>query len=313
MFSCASPLSRTLSLALQTRDPALAEALARNSNIAGALARKPVLAGAIANALARERVLAQDPDLAGQLAGSLAREPAIVTAFARDPAFACAFAGAIAREPAFVGAFALKPASTGALTRDTAFARALAKVLFRDFKIAKALVDVYEQEPALACAITREPAPLVFGVDEANQCIRRLYPNTNRIAEVYKPEGDARVHNLLLPDTFDENHLCAIESTRVSRLVGVLIRQETLFRLVLLSWHYTNDSADKEKWETTWSAEFYRTDTELLDAERPLTALCRAGSYVLCAVARSHRLVAFEYKSPNEPLKRQEINASRRK
>ena len=57
---------------------------------------------------------------------------------------------------------------------------------------------------------------------------------------------------------------------------------------------------EKEIWEVKWAEEFYRVDSEQLDANAQHTSLCRAGDHVLCSIACSRRLVAFKYQTENE-------------
>ena len=117
---------------------------------------------------------------------------------------------------------------------------------------------------------------------------------------MYRAAGDIRLHSLLLPNSNDDDTIFAIESKQLSRLVGVLIRNETVFTLSSL----TCFTEDKQFiWKLTGSAEFYRVDTEALENEVPPTSLCRAGRHVLCAVAHSHRLIAFEYTNNGLPPK----------
>ena len=157
---------------------------------------------------------------------------------------------------------------------------------------------------ALSTAFVRPPLqihePLVYGADEVAGNIMRLEANTEKLAEVYKSADGVRVHNALQLNSIDERDVCLIESTSV----GALIHKETLFRLVRITClNSIIREYDETIWNTTWSVEFDRVDKQLLDAESPVTSLFRAGNILLCAVVRSHRLVAYEYISRNEPLR----------
>ena len=249
------------------------------------------------------------PDFARTLAKLSRSQPDFAAALAAEPTLAAASA----RQPDFVAIFARQPALTTALNAEPEFAAALAAepdftaALVAEPDFAAALLAepdfaaVFARQPALATALSRQPEPFVIGADDANRCIKRLYTSSGRIVDTYRGMGETRVHNVLLPDLYDESDLCAIESAYVSRLVGVFIRNETLFRLVRLK--YNKESEKNETWIQIWSAEFYRMDSEQLDAEAPRTSLCRAECHVLCAVAHSHRLAAFEYTSSREPLR----------
>lgn len=142
--------------------------------------------------------------------------------------------------------------------------------------------------------------PFVFATDEANRCIKWLHTGTGHLTDAYRSKSETRVHNVLIHDPSDDNNMLAIESVLVSRLVGVLIRNEVLYRLVQLTRQFREE---KTIWENTWSADFYRVETDTIETELPSTSLCLAGSFVLCAVSQSHLLVAFEYVSPVELMK----------
>ena len=298
-------------------EPAIADAFARERNITVVYAREP----ALARAFAQVPLFARAFDRELELEAALFREPSLGLAFAREPALADAFtrepelARAFAREPALPRAFAREPALADAFAREPALARAIARepgladalaredAFARAFAREPALADAFARDPTLTDAFAREPAPLVFGVDVVNRCVKRLYSTTGNLLDAYRAPGDTGVHNVLLPNTYDENELYIIESKQVSHLVGVLYRDETTFSLVRLAWRFEVDREDKEAWECTGSAEFYRVDTKQLVPQAPPTSLCRAGSHVLCAVSSTYRLAAFVYKGRDEPLK----------
>ena len=222
------------------------------------------------------RIGARDP----KFAAVVTRDPKFAAAVARDPELAAA----VARDPELAAAWARNPELAAAWARDPELAADVAR------------------NPELAAAAKWVRTPILFGSDDANRCIKRLYSNTGQLALAYKATSDTRVHNLLVPNVYDENDLLAIESKQISRQVGVLIRNETVFSLVPLTWHFKADSEEKEVWQVTWFAELYRVDIEP-GAEAQTTSLCRAGNYVLCAVAQSNRLAAFEYTNRDAPLK----------
>lgn len=132
----------------------------------------------------------------------------------------------------------------------------------------------------------------LIGTDSSNARLSLIdLTDSNKILDVYHPGGATRVLNVLLPDPYDERELClcAIQSLDVTRLVGVILRRETCFQLVIVHW-------SGEPLESTSSAaEFYRVDTEKFVVNAPDTSLCAVSARrVFCAVADSHRLSAFE-------------------
>ena len=308
------------------RNPELAAACARNRELAAAWARNPELAAAWARNPELAAAWARDPELAAacahnpELAAACGRNPDLAAAWARNPELATA----VARNSELAAAWARNPELATAWARDTELAAACARN--PEFAAAWArdpeLAAPWARNPEIAAAVARNPefaAPwarnselaaavkwvrthFLFGSDDANRCIKRLYSSTEQLAVAYKSASDTRVHNLLVPNAYDENDLLAIESKQISRQVGVLIRNETVYSLVRFTWHFKADSEEKEVWEVTWFAELYRVDIEP-GAEARTTSLCRAGNYVLCAVALSNRLAAFEYTNRDAPLK----------
>lgn len=313
------------------RHPALASVFVREPALAVAFALEPALAKELAGPLAREPALAgafaREPKLAGELAGAFAREPVLAAAFSREHGLVGPLSGAFTRNPTLPNslhcAFKLEATFPGILAGEFVSKPALATGFAQKRELACAFACAFARGPALASDFAgapekfarvfaaaidgkfdcfQMPEPLLFGVDAENNCICRLYINTGRLFDVYRVAVGTRVHSILVLDAFDEQHLCAIESAHVSQQLDGLVRNETVYRLVRLSWHYANDNENKETWEKTWSAEFHRVNTENLGAMPPSTALCRAGSHVLCAVAHSNRLFVFDYRSSGEPL-----------
>ena len=315
LVSCVSSRNPDL-FRIVARNPEFAATCARNHKFAAAFARDPEFAAAVARNPEFAATCARNPEFAA----AFARDPELAAAVARDPESAAAFtcnhelAATCARNPEFAAAFARNPELAAAVARDpesaTAFTRnkELVAAVARDPEFAAACAR--NPESAAACARIPEfaaafarnprfetlskwmPAPLLFGLDDANLCIKRLYTNTGQIAQTYRAESDTRVHNLLVPNAYDENDLFAIHSKHISRLVGVFIRNETVFSLVRLTWHFKPDSEEKEVWQVSWSAELYRVETEQ-NSEAPTSSLCLAGGFVLCAVVGAHRLAAF--------------------
>ena len=287
LVSCVSSRNPDL-FRIVARNPEFAATCARNHKFAAAFARDPEFAAAVARNPEFAATCARNPEFAA----AFARDPELAAAVARDPESATAFTrnkelvAAVARDPEFAAACARNPESAAACARIPEFAAAFAR------------------NPRFETLSKWMPAPLLFCSDDANRCIKRLYSNTGQLAQTYRAESDTRMHNLLVPNAYDENDLFAIQSKHISRLAGVFIRNETVFSLVRLTWHFKADSEEKEVWQVSWSAELYRVDMEQRrGAEAPTSSLCLAGSFVLCAIAGAHRLAAFEYTSRDEPLK----------
>ena len=164
-----------------------------------------------------------------------------------------------------------------------------------------------ESEPrlvAVAAPVDRLTHDL-FVADAVNACIKWFDHRDDTLKQVYRAEGGARVHNALLPDA-RRLDLYAIDSLDNSGLN----KAETRFRLLRLRWTIKKEKVENEGidlWEVKWAEEFYRVDSEHLDANAQYSSLCRAGGHVLCSVALSRRLVAFKYQTENELEKKGEV------
>ena len=175
-----------------------------------------------------------------------------------------------------------------------------------------------ESEPRLIAVSARVDRLThdLFVADAANECIKWFDHRDDTLKLVYRAERGARVHNALLPDA-RRLDLFAIDSFDNSGPN----KDETRFRLLRLRWTIKKEEEpneeeeesdeflqpikkikveEKEIWNIKWAEEFYRVDSEQLDAKAQHTSLCRVGGHVLCSVARSLRLVAFEYQTENE-------------
>ena len=173
-----------------------------------------------------------------------------------------------------------------------------------------------ESEPRLVAVSARIDRLThdLFVADAANACIKWFDHRDDTLKQVYRAERGARVHNALVPDA-RRLDLFAIDSVDNSGLN----KAETRFRLLRLRWTIKKQNKEedelhfrltikKEKkedegmeiWEVKWAEEFYRADSEQLDANAQHTSLCRAGGHVLCSVTLSRRLVAFKYQTENE-------------
>lgn len=141
----------------------------------------------------------------------------------------------------------------------------------------------------------------VILADNANSNIKVLnLGSVNELRELYHCENGSRVHTVFFTrgwiSSSEEtrgSRFCIIQSKDVSRQVGVLIRNETLFDLVQLI------EEDKDRWIVEIKKEFYRVDQREIGAEYPQTSLFRWGKRVLCAVADSYRASAFQEISLN--------------
>ena len=161
------------------------------------------------------------------------------------------------------------------------------------FKRASRRVSGDANEPRLVAVSARtvEQTCGIFVADAANACIKWLDQQRDELKEVYRAERGARLLNMML---FDSNSadLYVIESSEKSRL----FTKTTRFRLLQM------DSLVKHEMRYTikWAAKFYKVDTKELDATGERTSLCRAGSYLLCSVAHSRRLVFFKHRSDDD-------------
>ena len=169
-----------------------------------------------------------------------------------------------------------------------------------------------ESEPRLVAVSARVDRLTheLFVADAANSCIKWFDHRDDTLKQVYRAERGARVHNALLPDA-SRLDLFAIDSLDNSGLN----KAETRFRLLRLRWTLIKDEEEEvmETWELKWAEEFYRVESEQLDANAQHTSLCRAGGHVLCSVALSNRLVAFEYQMEKEEKKKEEEEGRKRK
>ena len=160
-----------------------------------------------------------------------------------------------------------------------------------------------ESEPrlvAVAARVDRLKHDL-FVADAANACIKWLDHRDDTLKQVYRVERGARVHNALLPDA-RRLDLFAIDSLLDN---SGLNKAETRFRLLRLRWTIKKEKEkkkveEKEIWNVKWAEEFYRVNSEQLDANAQNSSLCHAGGHVLCSVTLSRFLVAFKYQTENE-------------
>ena len=164
------------------------------------------------------------------------------------------------------------------------------------FKRASWRVSGDVDEPRLVAVATRtvEQTCGIFVTDAANACIKWLDQQHDELKKVYRAERGARLLNMMLYDS-NSPDLYAIESIEKSRL----FTKTTRFRLLQIDCHY---SLIKQEMICTikWAAKLYRANTIKLDATGESTSLCHAGSYLLCSVAHSRRLVFFKHQSDKE-------------
>ena len=147
-------------------------------------------------------------------------------------------------------------------------------------------------EPRLV-AVAAWQTRALFVTDAANECIKWGDRQSGEMKQVYRAERCAHVHNILLADS-SRLDLYAIESLDESQV------KETLFRLLRIRWKC---ETDKETWTVKWAEKFYEADSKSLDAKEQRTSLCRFEGHVLCAIARSRRLMFFKHLSDEEEEK----------
>lgn len=321
------------------RNPASAAAVALNSDLAAALSRDDELASALARDPEWAAEFARNPKWADEfvrndklakaldrgeveLAATLIQDNDLAAAYARDPVLA----KALACNPEWAAALASNQTWALALVRDSELIAALtrdpdlASKLAHCSDLAAALASnsevaaAFARDPALAIALVRDPeiastfarmasSLFLFGADSANRCIKLLHTGTGALIEAYKTDSVTHcVHNAFLPDLSKKEDLLAIDSIPVSRLIGVFIRNETVFHVLRLSFEYAGNKST-DTWHVIWKEEFYRVEKEQLEAEDSHTSLCRAGNYIICAVSGAYRLTAFEYTGSKNPLK----------
>lgn len=141
---------------------------------------------------------------------------------------------------------------------------------------------------------TRPKAVILADTKNGNIKALTLGP-VNELSELYHCQPDARVHTVFFtrgwlspPERAQGSRFCIIQSTGVSRQVGVLIVHETRFDLLQLI------EKENNQWEIEIQIEFYRTERNELQAEVPNISLFRWGKQVLCAVAGSFRTSVFQ-------------------
>ena len=165
------------------------------------------------------------------------------------------------------------------------------------FKSASWRVSGDANEPRLVAVAARTVWQTrgIFVTDAANACIKWLDQQHDELKEVYRAERCARLLNMMLYDS-NSPDLYAIESIIEK---SWLFTKTTRFRLLQIDCHY---SLIKHEMRCTikWAAELYEVDTKKLDVTGERTSLCHAGSYLLCSVAHSRRLVFFKHRSDKE-------------
>ena len=112
--------------------------------------------------------------------------------------------------------------------------------------------------------------------------------------ELYRSPQRSRVHNVCIPATRNRDwvrglwsYSYVVESTDISRLVGVLIRNEMRFDLLRLE-------LIEGSWKVGKRSEICRVERSN-DAELPYTSVCCSGERVLCTVEDTYRVFAFQH------------------
>ena len=176
----------------------------------------------------------------------------------------------------------------------------------------------YESEPRLVAVAARVDRLThdLFVADAAYAHIKWFDHRDDTLKQVYRAECGARVHNALLPDArrLDQFAIDSLDNSGHNKA-------ETRFRLLRLRWtikkeEESDEEKEKKKVEekeilnVKLAEEFYRVDSEQLDAIAQHTSLCLAGGHVLCSVTRSRRLVAFKYQNENEGKEKKKMESN---